>query len=268
MSGDGDATATFDETDGDIAVALDTYTAADPDMDAPDSTWSVGGGRRSKFNIGNEDEGTPGQLKFKEEPDYEMPTDANMDNVYEVTVQASDGRKTGMMKVMVSVTNAEEAGVVTLDKITPVVGIPVTAMLEDPDGGVSKFTWQWSINGANSVSVPGVTSTGDGNITGATTDTYKPVAGDVGGILRATASYFDGQNAPAETTKKMANADADNPVQLDTRNKAPVFGDEDPTDGVQNAMATRKVEENTKALAGTNDDDANTDAPATTWAER
>ena len=37
----------------------------------------------------------------------------------------------------------------TLDKVTPVVGIPVTAMLEDPDGGVSKLTWQWSIVGAN-----------------------------------------------------------------------------------------------------------------------
>ena len=34
---------------------------------------------------------------------------------------------------------------VTLDKATPVVGIPVTASLKDPDGGISKLTWQWSI---------------------------------------------------------------------------------------------------------------------------
>ena len=48
---------------------------------------------------------------------------------------------------------------------------------------------------------------------------------------------------------------------MDTRNKAPVFGDEDPdTDGVQNTMATRKVEENTEALAGATDADADDDA--------
>ena len=89
-----------------------------------------------------------GELKFKAKPDYEMPTDADKDNVYEVTVQASDGKLTGMQKVMVSVTNAEEEGVVTLNKVTPVVGIPVTASLTDPDGGISKLTWQWSITGA------------------------------------------------------------------------------------------------------------------------
>ena len=38
------------------------------------------------------------------------------------------------MKVEVTVTNANEQMVmVTLDKVTPVVGIPVTASLTDPD---------------------------------------------------------------------------------------------------------------------------------------
>ena len=123
----------------------------------------MGGADGSKFNIGNETDGMPGELKFKKKPNYEKPTDANEDNVYEVTVQASDGRKTGMMKVMVTVTNANgRVGVVTLDKITPVVGIPVTASLTDPDGGISKLTWQWSIAGAGSVNVTDVTSTSDG----------------------------------------------------------------------------------------------------------
>ena len=189
----GNAEVAFEEEDGDIGAQLGiTYTAEDPDVGAPASTWSVGGADGSKFNIGNETGGTPGELKFKKKPDYEKPTDANKDNVYEVTVQASDGKKTGMMKVMVSVTNQEEAGVVTLDKITPVVGILVTADLTDPDGGVSKLTWQWSITSADAGDVDGVTATLDGPITGATTDSYKPKAEDVGGILTATASYFDG----------------------------------------------------------------------------
>ena len=255
----GDATATFNEDTGVIATELDTYTATDPDGDTPTLTWSVGGADGSKFNIGNEDGGTPGDLKFKKKPNYEKPTDADEDNVYEVTVQASDGRKIGTRKVMVSVTNAKEGGVVTLDKITPVVGIPVTASITDPDGGISKLTWQWSINGANSVSVPGVTSTGDGPITGATTDTYKPKAGDVGGILTATARYFDGESAldATDDDKETATKVAVNAVELDTRNKAPVFDLDEDEDGDRDAMVTRKVEENTGANAA---DDSAADA--------
>ena len=266
----GDAEESFDEDTGDIATELHAYTGVDEDADGDPhpgavTSWSVSGDDGDKFNIGNEDGGTAGELKFKKKPDYEKPTDADMDNVYEVTVQASDGKKTGMMKVEVTVTNANEDGVVTLDKVTPVVGIPVTASLTDPDGGVSKLTWQWSITGANSVSVPDVTSTDDGDITGATSDSYKPKAGDVGGTLTATASYFDGESAVDATEKKTAMKAADNAVELDTRNKPPVFGDEDPdTDGVQNAMAARKVEENTEALAGATDAaDADDDALTT-----
>ena len=56
-------------------------------------------------------------LKFKAKPNYEMPTDANMDNVYEVTVRAADvDSYIGMKAVKVSVTNEHEAGVVTLSK--------------------------------------------------------------------------------------------------------------------------------------------------------
>ena len=247
----------FDEDTGNITDVLATYTADDPDAASPVSTWSVGGADGSKFNIGNEDGGTPGELKFKKKPDYEMPTDANADNVYEVTVQASDGKKTGMRKVMVSVTNAEEAGVVTLDKITPVVGILVMASLTDPDGGISKLTWQWSITGANAGSVEGVTSTGDGPIMGATSDTYKPKAGDVGGTLTATASYFDGESALDATDKRMTAKAAAFAVELDTRNKPPVFDLDEDEDGDRDTMVTRNVEENTKANAA---DDSTTDA--------
>ena len=96
-----------------------------------------------------------------------MPTDANADNVYEVTVQASDGKKTGMRKVMVSVTNAEEAGVVTLDKITPVVGILVMAIPHRPGRRHLQahlaMEYHWSPMPAVWT---GVTSTGDGPIDG------------------------------------------------------------------------------------------------------
>ena len=52
-----------------------------------------------------------------------MPTDANTDNVYEVTVRAADDDgNIGTMAVKVTVTNENEDGTVTLSKIQPRVG--------------------------------------------------------------------------------------------------------------------------------------------------
>ena len=83
---------------------------------------------------------------------------------------------------------------------------------------------------------------------GATSDTYKPKAGDVGGTLTATASYFDGESALDATDKRMtaANAPAAFAVELDTRNKPPVFDLDEDEDGDRDTMVTRNVEENTR----------------------
>ena len=228
----GDAAVTFNEDTGVIAASLNDYTAVDPDADGPTPTWSVAGPDGGKFTA------VDGALKFKAKPDYENPTDVNTDNVYEVTVQASDGKLTGMRKVKVTVENADEPGVVTLSQTQPRVGIAVTASLTDPDGSISSLTWQWS--------------NGDDDIEDANSDTYTPVGereddanGDVGDTLTATASYTDGEGA-----SKTAFAMSANVVAVDTRNRAPVFEDQDAeTDGVQNESTTRKVGENTEAVA-------------------
>ena len=82
-------------------------------------------------------------------PDHEMPTDTNMDNVYEVTVRAADtDGYIGTLAVKVSVINEDEPGTVTLSKTRPRVGIAVTASVTDPDGSISGLTWQWRINDA------------------------------------------------------------------------------------------------------------------------
>ena len=79
-----------------------TYTAVDPDMTEIVS-WSLDGTDKGVFNIND------GLLTFKESPDYEMAMDDGTDNMYEVTVQATDEtNKVGMKEVMVEVTNVEE----------------------------------------------------------------------------------------------------------------------------------------------------------------
>ena len=44
-------------------------------------------------------------LSFKKSPDFEMPGDRNTDNLYEVTVRASDGTLNADLMVVVKVTN-------------------------------------------------------------------------------------------------------------------------------------------------------------------
>ena len=233
----GVAEATFQEDAGDIATVLATYSATDPDTGAPMPTWSVAGDDGSKFNI------VAGALTFKAQPDFEAPTDANTDNVYEVTVRAADGDgNRGEMAVKVTVENEEEEGTVSLSRTQIRVGVPVTASLSDPDGSISGLTWQWYVDAVNDQNA----------IEDANSATYTPVTGDVGSPLTAVASYTDGEGSDKTAMEQAASA-----VAVDTRNRAPVFEDQDAeTDGTQNEATTRKVGENTEAVA-TDDASAN-----------
>ena len=77
-------------------------------------------------------------------PNFEKPADADKDNVYEVTITAADGdANMATRDVKVTVTNAEEAGEVTLSQPQPRVGLAITASYSDPDGGLASATWQW-----------------------------------------------------------------------------------------------------------------------------
>ena len=72
---------------------LATYTAADPERPSVRITeWSTSGTDGGDFTIN-----ALGELRFRNSPDYERPADSNRDNVYEVTIRASDGRNTGTL---------------------------------------------------------------------------------------------------------------------------------------------------------------------------
>ena len=148
-------------------------------------------------------EGEPRAIRFINPPDYESPADANRDNVYKVTLVATDGGRGGKdeFRVSIFVRNELEQGELTLtasgiDPAQPVVRQRITAMVGDPDGGIAIVTWQWSRS-----------ETKDGTympIPGATSDTYEPVSNaDEGMFLRATATYLD-------TTSDMDDPDTGN----------------------------------------------------------
>ena len=64
-----------------------TFSATDPERGTV--TWSTGGADGDDFTIVADSRGR-GVLTFARPPDFENPTDADRDNVYEVTVVATD----------------------------------------------------------------------------------------------------------------------------------------------------------------------------------
>ena len=212
----GNASYSYAEN-GTAAVA--TFTATDQDGDA--IVWTLTGDTNDKedFTITN------GVLAFKSSPNFESPDDADINNVYKVTVSASGGT----LDVTVTVTNVDEAGVVTLDKPQPQAGRTLTASLTDADKGVSGDKWQWS-RGA-SVTGPWFT------IQNATGQARPPTADDVNSYLRATVTYTD-----VFGSGKTASAVSANAVEARTvANSAPKFTDEDAD--TQNIEVSRDVTE-------------------------
>ena len=84
---------------------LATYNATDPeDTSAVITRWSLTGTDAGDFTI-NEN----GDLSFRNIPDHERPADSNRDNVYNLSVRASDGRNYGYLEVTVGVEDVNEA---------------------------------------------------------------------------------------------------------------------------------------------------------------
>ena len=76
-------------------------------------------------------------------PSFEAMDSADGDNVYLVTVTASDGSASKSQAVSITVTNREEAGKVTLTQLVPQQGIAITARLTDQDDNITGTEWQW-----------------------------------------------------------------------------------------------------------------------------
>ena len=81
---------------------------------------------------------TARSLHFLNAPDYEVK------HRYQVEVRVRVGSAEKSLAVVVSVSNEEERGSVSLTGgVPPQVGRAVVARLTDPDGGVSGASWQW-----------------------------------------------------------------------------------------------------------------------------
>ena len=114
-------------------TAVADYDAEDPER-AP-VTWSLAAGPDSShFTIDD-----TGRLSFTGPPDHENRIDADNNNVYDITLLASDNVNTATLDVAVIVVDA--AGTLALPSQQPQFGRAMTAELDDPDGVASGTIW-------------------------------------------------------------------------------------------------------------------------------
>ena len=96
------ATANFAENGTGVA-----YQATATDVDGGGAlSYALGGADALRFNIN----ATTGAVSFNTAPNFEAPTDAGANNVYDITVSASDGVNTSLAQaVAITVTDVVEA---------------------------------------------------------------------------------------------------------------------------------------------------------------
>ena len=205
----GDAAPSFEEN-GSNAVA--SYTAVDPERDT--LTWSV---NNEDFWISQR-----GQLHLRSPPSFESGITS-----YSVTVSASDGTLSGSLFATITVTDAEEEGMITIEPPRGWDGTTFQSVVDDDDGGITGETWQWARSSNRSRWV---------DISGATASSYTATSADDNQYLRLTASYEDrrGSNKTASTTLTGRIEDsADRPIS----NNAPTFTETAPERSVGQGTA-------------------------------
>ena len=200
------------------------YTAVATDADGDDLSYSLSGTDAALFTI----DSNTGAVSFIASPDFEDPGDVGGDNVYDITVTASDDDNSTNHDVTITVTNVNDntpsftsATSVSVAENQPVDSVVYTAMATDADGDVLSYSLSgtdaglFTINAATGEvsfnEAPDVENPDDANgdnvydivvtasdNTGGTPDTNQAVAITVTGV---------NDNAPVFTSPATANVE-------------------------------------------------------------
>lgn len=120
------------------------HTAMASDADGDALTFSLAGGAdRARFQIT-----AGGGLSFIAPPDFEAPTDADHDNVYQVELSVSDGKTSVSQALVVTVTDVADTSnraptftsAATVSVAENTAGVFYTAIATDPDGDALTFS--------------------------------------------------------------------------------------------------------------------------------
>ena len=203
------AETVFDHNENDTG-AITTYSSTDPEGNT--IFWTLGGADAADFTIDK------GSLRFKNAPNYEVPTDRVNDengddtlvaddeglaieglanNVYKVTVRDGGGGEDGTPgdddyagddldeeELTVNVININEPGMLVISPRQPQVGTELTAILTDEDNvapGVGEWQWARSASMTDFAVIPNLS----------TDMTYSPTIDDLNMYLQVKVVYVD-----------------------------------------------------------------------------
>jgi VCBS repeat-containing protein len=205
-------------------TAVVTVTAPDPEGNAVTYTIT-GGADQLKFSVGL----NSGALTFNAAPNFEAPTDAGANNVYDVQVTATDGSIPAVQNIAVTVTNVNEAPAFT-SSATPSVPENTTAVITtvavDPDGTTPTYS---ITGGADALKF---SITGVGVLTFVSAPNFEaPTDADTNNVYLVQVTATDGTNPVVQSLS----------VTVTNVDEAPVF----------TSSATPSVPENTTAVITT-----------------
>ena len=118
------------------------YTTVATDADGDTLSYSLSGTDAALFTI----DPATGVVSFRTPPDFEMPGSADGDNVYDITVTASDGDNSTEQAVAITVTDEEEVGSAPAFTSAATVGVTenqtsaYTAVATDQDGDTLTYS--------------------------------------------------------------------------------------------------------------------------------
>ncbi len=163
------------------------YRAAASDADGDPLSYSISGGADAALLT---IDSASGALRFLAAPDYENPADANGDNIYQLTLSASDGSASASLAFSLSVDD----------------------VLEDPDNSAPQFTSAASANSAENSIATGyraAASDADGDVLN-----YSISGGDDAGLFAIDSSSGALSFLVAPDYENPADANGDNVYQL------------------------------------------------------
>ena len=175
---EGESTSRYiDENSPEGILVGEPVTATDPDPNGGLLTYSLSGPDAAHFHVnrftGQISVGINGALDHESER-----------NPYMVVMKVTNQKgATAQIEVSIDVGDINEAPTVLLaDGGVARVGVLLTAIVFDPDGGVVSVRWQWqrSNDGTTWTDIDGAVSSG-----------YVPKPEDLGMLLRANAIYLD-----------------------------------------------------------------------------
>ena len=165
--------------------AVTTVHAADADAGTT-LTYSVGGADAALFDINS----STGALSFKTAPNFEAPADSGTNNVYDVTVVASDGSLTDTQALAISIVNDDE---------TPRTGQFQVPANVQPGSGKSGGAITKLASGYYVITWDASFSDGDGNASGIKAQIFGPADNKIGSefLVNTTTQDFQYESSVA-----------------------------------------------------------------------